>query len=113
MANKTQKAIIHLEKDFLDVFEDTLFRNHYVKIKGLGVFRLAKTKARVIERHPISGKRIEIPSHLRVSFRVSETVKRKLRGHEAVRATIAGPRKPMGELYGIPVFVTGGKKGKK
>jgi nucleoid DNA-binding protein len=85
MANRIQKAIIHPDKEFLKVFSETLFRKKYVKITGLGIFTLATTKQRVMEKHPISGERVTIPKHLRVVFKVSQTIKRKLKDYEQTK----------------------------
>lgn len=82
MANKLQRAIIHPDKEFLDVFSETLFRKKYVKITGLGIFTLATTEQRVMKKHPISGEKVIIPKHLRVVFKISKTIKRKLKDYE-------------------------------
>ena len=54
-------------KAFWALIEEGLKRDNYVKIKGLGTFKLIETEAREsIDVH--SGERIEIQSHARITF---------------------------------------------
>ena len=61
-------------KAFWTLVEEGLKRDNYVKIKGLGTFKLIDTEAREsIDIH--SGERIEIQSHARITFTPDATLR--------------------------------------
>ena len=82
MANKFQRTIIQPDKQFTEVFCETLFRTKKVKLTGVGIFSIVEMAEKIIEKHPKTGKRIVIPVHTRIKFDLSKTIKRKLKAFE-------------------------------
>jgi len=66
-------------KALVKVITDELKRGDQVKISGLGIFKVRETKARTA-RNPKTGETIQVPASKKVSFKVSSTLKREIKG---------------------------------
>jgi nucleoid DNA-binding protein len=80
--NIKQKTIIKPDKHFTDVFCETLFHTKKVKLTGIGIFSLFKTKEMVIDKTKLLGDRFVVPPHYRIKFQPSKTIKAKLKAFE-------------------------------
>lgn len=79
--NKPQKVIMKTDKEFYKTFCETLFRKKSIKLTGIGIFQIKKSKA-MTKKHPRYGIMMDIPAHYRITFRASKTIKAKLKHYE-------------------------------
>ena len=68
----------------IDTVVKTVKKGESVKVSGLGIFRLRKTKARM-GRNPQTGEPIKIPARRKVGFSVAKTFKDTVLGNSARR----------------------------
>jgi nucleoid DNA-binding protein len=74
-----RKQIDELLSSMIDIVVKTVKKGESVKISGLGVFRLRRTKARM-GRNPRTGEPIKIPARKKVGFSVAKTFKQTVLG---------------------------------
>jgi DNA-binding protein HU-beta len=80
----SRKQIDGMLSAMIDTVVKTVKKGESVKVAGLGVFRLRKTKARV-GRNPQTGEPITIPARRKVGFSVAKTFKETVLGNSARR----------------------------
>ena len=69
MPNISQRSIIKVDKDFLEMLYTTLLQNGGVKITGFGMFTLTRTKGIKNGMNPYSLKRMNVPPFTKIKFR--------------------------------------------
>lgn len=68
MSNKFQKMVVRLPDEVLEEIRGGIVEFGKVKVTGLGIFETRKIAGHP-GRHPVSGKIIKFPAHVRVKFR--------------------------------------------
>jgi len=61
----------------IDVVTETLEKNERIEIRGLGVFKTKKRRAR-IARHPKTGEKVDVPERYVPAFKPSKLLKERV-----------------------------------
>ena len=80
----SRKQIDEVLGAMIDTVVKTVKKGESVKVSGLGIFRLRKTKARM-GRNPQTGEPINIPARKKVGFLVAKSFKDTVLGNGAKR----------------------------
>lgn len=78
MPNKTQKSIICADRKFIEFIHECLLKHGEVKITGLGIFKLVRTKGIKSGMNPFTLKVQNFPPWTKMKFRPTIKLKQKI-----------------------------------